>query len=195
MIKPTAWIGTGRRSIPNAKSRRDGSRVPHHSLPSLPGLNHIRESHGSRYPHAVKSIAILLLIFSSAPLFAQTNQKVRIADKVWGFDGRVVNGQFMPLSIELDNLSDEPIEAVATLRSVAGMIRETGGTATQSVFLGPHSRRWVQFYPYIGGMNSSWRFELRTEVETFRFDPIDQPRAVLESNTLQMRQTTSLCRR
>jgi len=131
---------------------------------------------------------LLLLMFSSAPLFAQTNQTVRIADKVWGFDGRVVNGQFMPLSIELDNLSDEPIEAVATLRSVAGMIRETGGTATQSVFLGPHSRRWVQFYPYIGGMNSSWRFELRTEDETFRFDPIDQPRSVLEPNSLQMKQ-------
>ena len=93
----------------------------------------------------------------------------------------------MPLSIELDNLSDEPIEAEATLRSVAGMMRETGGTATQSVFLGPHSRRWVQFYPYIVGMTSSWRFELRTETETFRFDPIDQPRSVLESNSLQMK--------
>jgi hypothetical protein len=181
---------------------RDDSRVPHHSLPSLtglwnknqklplslPGLTRIRESHLPKHSDALRLFVLLLLIFSSAPLCAQTNQKLRIAEKIWGFDGRVVNGQFMPLSIELDNLSDEPIEAVATLRSVTGMIRETGGTATQSVFMGPHSRRWVQFYPYIGGMNSSWRFELRTPEETFRFDPIDQPRSVLESNTLQMKQ-------
>ncbi len=130
---------------------------------------------------------LLLTLFHAAPIFAQATQKVRIADKIWGFDGRVMNGQFMPLSIELDNLSDEPIEAQATLRSVAGMIRETGGTATQSVFLSPHSRRWVQFYPYIVGMTSSWRFELRTETETFTFDLIDQPRSVLDSNSLQMK--------
>jgi hypothetical protein len=130
---------------------------------------------------------LLFSILCTAPVFAQTTQKVRIADKIWGFDGRVMNGQFMPLSIELDNLSDEPIEAQATLRSVAGMIRETGGTATQSVFLSPHSRRWVQFYPYIVGMTSSWRFELRTETETFTFDPIDQPRSVVDSNSLQMK--------
>ena len=29
---------TGRRSIANPKSRRDDSKVPHHSLSSLPGL-------------------------------------------------------------------------------------------------------------------------------------------------------------
>ena len=125
---------------------------------------------------------LLFSILCAPPAFAQTTQQVRIADKVWGFDGRVMNGQFMPLSIELDNLSDEPIEAQATLRSMAGMLRETGGTATQSIFLGPHSRRWVQFYPYIVGMTSSWRFELRTEDETLTFDPIDQPRS--EEHTL-----------
>jgi len=135
----------------------------------------------------VRFCVVVLTILYAAPVLAQATQKIRIADKIWGFDGRVVNGQFMPLSIELDNLSDEPIEADATLRSVAGMIRETGGTATQSVFLGPHSRRWVQFYPYIVGMTSSWRFELRTEDETFTFDPIDQPRSVLESNSSQMK--------
>ncbi|MBC7967070.1 MAG: hypothetical protein H7Z17_14235, partial [Fuerstia sp.] len=130
---------------------------------------------------------LLLTLFHAAPIFAQATQKVRIADRIWGFDGRVMSGQFMPLSIEIDNLSDEPIEAQATLRSVAGMMRETGGTATQSVFLSPHSRRWVQFYPYVVGMTTSWRFELRTETETFTFVPIDQPRSVVDSNSLQMK--------
>lgn len=140
---------------------------------------------GHRMLRLIQLGILLFSIFSASPVFAQATQQVRIADKVWGFDGRVMIGQFMPLSIELDNLSDEPIEAQATLRSMAGMLRETGGTATQSIFLGPHSRRWVQFYPYIAGMTSSWRFELRTDNETFTFDPIDQPRSVLESNSLQ----------
>ena len=142
---------------------------------------------GSNPRRFLQLCVLLLTLFHTVPVLAQATQQVRIADKIWGFDGRVMNGQFMPLSIELDNLSDEPIEAEATLRSVAGMIRETGGTATQSVFLGPHSRRWVQFYPYIVGMTSSWRFELRTENETFTFDPIDQPRSVVDSNALQMK--------
>lgn len=136
-------------------------------------------------PLLISVWAVLAIVSSATSVNAQGMTKVRIADKVWGFDGRVMTGQFVPLSIELDNLSDEPIEAVATLRSVAGMIRETGGTATQSVFLSPHSRRWVQFYPFIVGMTTSWRFELRTENETLNFDPIDQPRSVFDGNSLQ----------
>jgi len=142
-----------------------------------------------RLTSALIHVSVLLLtLLAACPVGAQEATKVRIADKVWGFDGRVMVGQFMPLSIELDNLSDEPIEAQATLRSVTGMIRETGGTATQSVFLGPHSRRWVQFYPFIAGQTTSWRFELRTAEGTIPFDPIDQPRSVFEDNSLQMKQ-------
>lgn len=129
-------------------------------------------------------LCILLPAFLSAsPLGAQTTQEIKIVDKVWGFDGRVVGGQFMPLSIEIDNLGEESIEGIATLRSVAGMIRETGGTLVQPFFVGGHSRKWVHFYPYIAGMTTSWQFELRTETKTFRFDPIDQPRSVLDSES------------
>ncbi|MCA9008423.1 MAG: hypothetical protein KDB01_01695 [Planctomycetaceae bacterium] len=141
------------------------------------------------YRHWICGILLLLIPGFASPVAAQSAQKIRVADKVWGFDGRVVNGQFMPLSIELDNLSDEPLEALATLKSVSGMIRETGGTATQAVFLGPHSRRWVQFYPYIVGGTTSWHFELRTDEETFTFDDIDQPRSVQDSSTLEMKTT------
>jgi hypothetical protein len=149
----------------------------------------LKQDHIASGLHRCWTCGVLLLLIPgfASPVCAQSAQKIRIADKVWGFDGRVVNGQFMPLSIELDNLSDEPLEALATLKSVSGMIRETGGTATQAVFLGPHSRRWVQFYPYIVGGSSSWRFELRTEEETFTFDPIDQPRSVQDSNALEMK--------
>ena len=154
-------------------------------------MNRLEQDRSKCRSHPCRMCGVLMLQLLMAgfasPVCGQLLQQIRIADKVWGFDGRVVNGQFMPLSIELDNLSDEPLEALATLRSVSGMIRETGGTATQSVFLGPHSRRWVQFYPYIVGGTSSWRFELRTEQETLTFDPIDQPRSVQDSNALEMK--------
>ncbi len=128
------------------------------------------------------SLLVAGLVFFSPPVSAQQKQQVRIVEVIWGFDGRVVTGQFMPLSILVDNLSDQPIEATAQLKRVAGMVNEVGGIAVQSVFLGPNSRRWVQFYPYISDRSATWYFDLRTEDQTYSFDPIDQPRSLLEQN-------------
>ena len=134
------------------------------------------------------TLCVLLLITMSSTACAQVQQSVQIVQRVWGFDGRVVRGQFVPLSIEIDNLSDEPIEAIAILRSVAGMLRETGGTLMQPVFLGPHSRRWVQFYPFIAGQTTSWRFELQTDAGAIQFDPIQQPESLLQTDALNMKE-------
>ena len=131
--------------------------------------------------------ALLFLIGVPSSAIAQVQQNVKIVQRVWGFDGRVVSGQFMPLSIEIDNLSDEPVEAIATLRSVAGMLRETGGTSIQPVFLGPHSRRWVQFYPFIAGQSTSWQFELQTDAGKIPFDSIKQPESLLQADALNMK--------
>ncbi len=127
-------------------------------------------------------VCLLLVLLTTLRAVAQQNQQVRIVEAIWGFDGRVVPGQFMPLSLLLDNLSDEPIEAQATLASTSGMLREVGGTAIQPVFLGPNSRRWVQFYPYITTRMTTWRFTLRTKDRTHTFDDIDQPRAVFDNS-------------
>jgi len=111
---------------------------------------------------------------------AQQKDTLRIVETVWGFDGRVVHGQFMPLSILVDNLSDQPIEGVATLRTLSGLVSPTGGVSSQAVFIGPGARRWIQFYPYIRSLTASWMFAIETEEHgTFRFDAIDQPRVVL----------------
>jgi hypothetical protein len=112
---------------------------------------------------------------------AQQKDTLRIVETVWGFDGRVVHGQFMPLSILVDNLSDEPIEGVATLRTRVQLVTPTGGVSAQAVFIGPGARRWIQFYPYIrSSTTASWVFAIETEEQgTFRFDAIDQPRVVL----------------
>jgi hypothetical protein len=151
--------------------------------------NHRRNFNGrvvvgeeSRLSKPATILAALILLLLNGTAWAQKNQPIRIVDTIWGFDGRVVAGQFAPLSVLIDNLSDQPIEATARLRRVTGMVNEVGGVALQPVFLGPNSRRWVQFYPYIVDQTVDWYFDLQTEEETFRFDPISQPRAVYSQN-------------
>lgn len=111
--------------------------------------------------------------------------RVRVAEKVWGFDGRVMAGEFQPLSLLLDNLAGDPVEGVLTLQMVSGSLRASGAVYTQSVFLGPAGRRWVQFYPWISDPNATWQLELRTAEGVIPFDPLDQPRLIEEDNRLQ----------
>lgn len=127
-------------------------------------------------------VAFVLAGFHSPACKAQDSQQLRVVEVVWGFDGRVVTGQFMPLSILVDNLSDQPVEATARLRRITGALIEVGGISTQTAFIGPNSRRWVQFYPYILGNSATWHFDLQTEEKTYTFDSIDQPRAIYDRN-------------
>jgi hypothetical protein len=129
------------------------------------------------------SFVLVVLVCALMPCtgLAQQKDTLRIVETVWGFDGRVVFGQFMPLSILVDNLSDQPIEGVATLRTKPGLVTLVGGVSSQAVFIGPGARRWIQFYPYIRSRSTtSYVFAIETEEHgTFRFDDIDQPRVVL----------------
>ena len=130
-------------------------------------------------------LLILVLLLGTKVVHAQQNQQVRVIDVVWGFDGRVVTGQFIPLSILIDNLSDQPIEASARLRRVTGMVNEVGGRSMQPVFVGPNSRRWIQFYPYIADRMATWYLDLQTEERTFTFDAMDQPRSVFDREKVE----------
>lgn len=90
-----------------------------------------------------------------------TEQQLKVVEHTWGFDGRVQPGQFNPLSILLDNQTDDPIDATATLQRIQGMLNPTGGQYAQQVFIAPTARRWIQFYPYIpDGQQTDWRLEL-----------------------------------
>ncbi|MBL8815061.1 MAG: hypothetical protein JNL58_03445 [Planctomyces sp.] len=102
---------------------------------------------------------------------------VKVVSTVWGFDGRVVPGQFMPLSILLDNLSEDAIEGQVSLRATSAMMRDSGGVMVEPVYLAPRTRRWVQFYPYISGYSSTWRFTLASGGTTLLSESIEQPRA------------------
>ena len=47
-------------------------------------------------------VTFLVATLLAPACMAQDSQQLRIVEVVWGFDGRVVTGQFMPLSILVD---------------------------------------------------------------------------------------------
>ena len=121
-------------------------------------------------------LRILLLLLSGLPMVAaQQAAPVRIVEAYWGFDGRVTEGEFQPFSLLLDNTSDQPVEGMLSIQKVSGLIRTVGARHEAPVFLGPASRRWVQFYPYISGNLNTWEIRLQTEAGLFDLGSKDQP--------------------
>lgn len=107
-----------------------------------------------------------LLAAGMPPASAQP-ETLRVVETVWGFDGRVVPGQFNPVTILLDNLSDEPLDGRVELQLMAGMLRPSGGVYTQPVYLAANTRRWVQLYPYIEHATGTWTMRLRTAERSY----------------------------
>ncbi|MCA9048992.1 MAG: hypothetical protein KDA89_09715, partial [Planctomycetaceae bacterium] len=106
-------------------------------------------------------VLAVFLLPSSTPVSAQSKATVKIVEHIWGFDGRIVPGQFNPLSILLDNQTDEAVDTVVVLEHLQGLVAVSGGQYVQQVFIGPAARRWIQFYPYIGSSyQSEWRISL-----------------------------------
>ena len=131
---------------------------------------------------ALVSFALTMVAVCVLAGAAQAQPKqIRIVESIWGFDGRVVPGQFNPLSILIDNLSDDPVEGFVTLQSVSGMVRNTGAQFTETIYLSPHTTRWVQFYPYVNRYATGWRVSVRTEQGLLFSDSMDQGRSVFES--------------
>ena len=118
---------------------------------------------------------------TSAPVSAQSTQReLKVVQHVWGFDGRVQPGQFNPLAILLDNQTDDPIDATATLQRVHGMLNASGGQLTQQVFIAPTARRWIFFYPYISeSQQSEWRLAFNGK----KLQDIQQPRPAWRMST------------
>ncbi len=146
---------------------------------------------GIAWTHAARvGMLILGLLCFQPACRGQIAGKVRVVETIWGYDGRVMQGEFQPLSILLDNLSDQTIDGTVELRCNTGLVRRVGGVMQQPLFLGPNSRRWVQFYPYVFGQTVSWDLELQTETETVKFDPIDQSRLVADSQSEEEKEFT-----
>ncbi|MCA9037065.1 MAG: hypothetical protein KDA91_18140, partial [Planctomycetaceae bacterium] len=122
-------------------------------------------------------ICLLLLAAAGEQVHAQ-NKRIRIAETLWGFDGRVVPGQFNPVSVLLDNLTDDAVEGVVTLQGVSGMLQDVGGRLAEPLYLSPHTMRWVQFYPYVSREATTWRLAIRTDKGVIFANELTQGRSV-----------------
>ena len=148
-------VAAGRRP-PDLCAGRRSPDLAHPSTAGLPltVLRSLGESRGHRpaiLRVASATIAIVMLViatFNSAA-GAESGPTLKVVEHTWGFDGRVQPGQFNPLSILLDNQTDEAIDASATLQRFQGMMSPAGGQYVQQVFIAPAARRWIQFYPYV----------------------------------------------
>lgn len=133
-------------------------------------------------------ITMLLLNSMLQPqLYAQSNKPtVKVVEHVWGFDGRVQPGQFNPLSILLDNQTDESVEVTATLHRIQGMMNRSGGDYAQPLFLAPAARRWIQFYPYVANSyQTEWRLSIN-DGDRFKNEELEkfqQPRPSYKLDT------------
>ncbi len=95
------------------------------------------------------------------PAAERDEDLITVEDKIWGFDGRVEVGQFNPVSILIDNRTQDAVDEIAALYRVGGLTGNVSGRQVQPVFLGPGARRWVQFYVYVSVEDhSEWQLEL-----------------------------------
>lgn len=136
--------------------------------------------------------ALLLLTALCSDSWAQTvspgSPQIRIADVIWGFDGRVSAGHFQPLSLLVDNLSGDVIEGTISIRLTTGFSREGSAALQQPLYLSGQSRRWVQFYPYVTDVSDSWTVELQTENGKFELQSLDPPRVAVDAAWNRLRQ-------
>lgn len=131
-----------------------------------------------RLPRRITAACLFALTWLTAATAQAQPQPLKVVETVWGFDGRVVPGDFNPLSLLIDNLSDQAIEGQVTLRCVSGMVRDSGALLSEPIYLAPHTRRWVQFYPYVARYSGSWRLTVRTTTQVLLTDSFDTPRAL-----------------
>jgi hypothetical protein len=112
---------------------------------------------------------IPLLLF--ALLAAGHALAVEVRETFWGFDGHVVPGRMNIVSLRLANTDDAPLEAVATLQQNIRGSGANGVPVVQTIHLGAHSERWVQFVVFVGGGEDfalSWG---RTPLDEYRLTP------------------------
>lgn len=137
----------------------------------------------SRLRLTLTAVVVVCASVVASPTFAQSKKPtVVVVDHIWGFDGRIQPGQFNPLSILLDNQTDEAVEVDAKLQRLQGL-SYSGGEYVEPVFISPAARRWVHFYPYIANTyESEWRLTITDNnggdrFRNFELEKFQQPRA------------------
>jgi hypothetical protein len=85
-----------------------------------------------------RTIAILTLVLSASMLsHAAAATQLAVRQELWGFDGRVVQSRFAPLSLLIENISDKPFNGVLILTHNEG----SGAKLVERVYLAPGNMR------------------------------------------------------
>lgn len=138
--------------------------------------------------HILLLIVCIACCSHGSSAHAQSNRaQLKVVETIWGFDGRVQPGQFNPLSILLDNQTDEAIDAVISLQKVNARLTAQGGQYAEQTYIAAAGRRWVHFYPYISQtFASDWKLTIN-DGETYDNEPIGksftQARAVTQKDS------------
>jgi hypothetical protein len=108
---------------------------------------------------ALRRIDVRALIVASCCVLAVWNSRALALDIEqiqWGFDGQVVGERFNLLSVLISNTSPQSFDGRVELRkSVNGLVVDA--PIVETVYLAPHTSRWVQFFPYMKLDWEEWR--------------------------------------
>ena len=131
---------------------------------------------------------VILTTVGSTAVAQSDRQELKVVDHIWGFDGRVQPGQFNPLSILLDNQTNDPIEATASLQRIQGMLNYSGGQYQQDIFIAPTKRLWIQFYPYVSNSYTiEWELTVNDgyKFKNVKLEEFTQPRPAIKLDSDQ----------
>jgi hypothetical protein len=105
----------------------------------------------------VKHFPKLLLALAWWILPVRAPAALDVGPPAWGFDGKVVQGTFNIVSLEISNRGGRPFDGKLVLDDGGGLGARSSAPYEQPVYLAPGTSRWVQFQPYIGTYTPSWR--------------------------------------
>lgn len=91
------------------------------------------------------------------PVEACADETIGIEYADWGFDGRAAPRTFNLLTLGVQNLSDEPFEGTLRCRRLLSATGAwSGAEILRDIYVGPHSIRQVQLYPYMLDEGEVW---------------------------------------
>jgi len=115
---------------------------------ALTRSEHTRRTGPAGRTMAAGRFGLCFLIACSMAASAETALAIDVEQVIWGFDGQVVVNRFNLLSVLVSNPSPQPFEGRIELTKSVGA-RQVDVPLAESVYLSPHSSRWVQFHPYV----------------------------------------------
>ncbi len=105
----------------------------------------------------LRPLTTIVLLLIAVTARADDQPAVTIESIEWGFDGKARERTFTPLSILVQNNTALEFEGTHTLTKLVQATKPIDASIVREVYVGPFSRRWVQFVPYVVSDWEQWR--------------------------------------